>query len=575
MFLPGLDPEIVAEIQAARRSGALSHPWREDRPPACGAVDIQEWHNYQRFRLTARAQACAWLLDGDAASRVALETRLREWLAGFDAHWDVAMQPINVSLRIREWLWVLMMVQSQEGWPTGLTGAMLDSLQQQARRLQWMIERETPGNHPLINLAALWSLAVLAPTEVRPGRASGLARELERETLSSFLPDGFHVELATHYHVQVLRVLEECLVVSAAVRQPLGEELQSAVAAARRALCHVRPRTGALPLLGDSCYSFYEEDLMADVATLASCRPDEYGSPWHEASSVTESMFWMRALAPREAVVPTASRATMPGGGSAAGDLAREPQANGQALACHDFPDAGYLVSHWGQGSRAGYFLFDAGPLGYRPNPGHGHADLLHFVLYLEGQPLLVDPGTLRYGNDPVSLWFKRARAHNTLALAEAEPADLWRFFRWCDLPPRPTLSWSCREGELELEACSSAYRSRHGTTHVRRCLLKCAGELTVHDEIVAQESPALPFALSYHFDPRWSLRGVGPTAWFVEGAGRVVRIIVQCEAPLTGRLEQEPVATRYGQAELGPVLRLLVKPRAEREQVITRFHWA
>ena len=273
---------------------------------------------------------------------------------------------------------------------------------------------------------------------------------------------------------------------------------------------------------------------------------------------MTESALWLRALAPREAASPTVCRPAVQGGRSAAADMAREPEPKGQSLSCHVFQDAGYLVSHWGQGSHAGYFLFDAGPLGYRPNPGHGHADLLHFVLYLKGQPLLVDPGTLRYDNDPASQWFKRARAHNTLALAEAEQADLWRFFRWCELPPRPTLSWSCRDGELELEACSFAYRRRYGTTHVRRCALKCAGELTVCDEIVAQDSPASPFALSYHFDPRCHLRDVGPAAWLVEGAGCVVRVTVHCEAPFTGRLEQELVATRYGQAEPGPVLRLL-----------------
>ena len=554
--LPVADPLALARIRAAAGSGTLPHPWSAGPDPCACSADIQERHNHQRFRLTARAQARDWLMTGDARSLDRLQARIRGWLEGRDDHMDLAMSPLNISLRIREWLWLLMLASGDAALPATLRSAMIDSLRQQAWRLARMIEHEAPGNHPLVNLASLWSLAALVPGTVSPRRRALLARDLEREVVRSFLPDGFHVELATHYHVQALRVLEECLIIAEAVGEPLGAELGRCVARARRAQRLVTPRDGLLPLLGDSCFSFYDEESTADLATLFSLHPDEYGSPWHVSFPATESTLWLRAIVPA------------PGPGTEEDARASPP------LDCHHFPDAGYLVAHWERSTRAGYFLFDAGPLGYRPNPGHGHADLLNIVLHLEGTPLLVDPGTARYDNDPASLWFKRARAHNTLALDDGEPADLWRFFRWCSLPPRPTLRWSYLPGGMEAEGCSRAYERSHGITHVRRCFLRCADELTVIDDVFSATACPQPISISYHLDPQWKLQAAGEADWLVSRAGRNVRFHVQGSEPVAGRACQEAVAPRYGQAVPAPVLRLSAQPRGGSTRIVTTLRW-
>jgi hypothetical protein len=469
---------------------------------------------------------------------------------------DLAMSPLNISLRIREWLWLLMLIGTDSALPAPFRLAMIDSLRQQAWRLSRMIEHEAPGNHPLVNLASLWLLAVLVPDAENPRRRLLLARDLEREVVRSFLPDGFHVELATHYHVQALRVLEECLIIAEAVGEPLGEDLGRCVARARRAQRWVTPRDGLLPLLGDSCFSFYDEESAADLATLFSLHPDEYGSPWHVVFPATESTLWLRALVP----------ASSPG--------VKEDGRESPALDCHHLPDAGYLVAHWENSSQAGYFLFDAGPLGYRPNPGHGHADLLSVVLHLDGTPLLVDPGTVRYDNDPASLWFKRARAHNTLALDDGEPADLWRFFRWCSLPPRPTLRWSKLPNGMEAEGCSRAYERSHGITHVRRCLLRCAEGLTIIDEVFCAVTCPLPISISYHLDPRWQLQTAGEADWLARRAARNVHFHVEGSEPVAGGTYQEAVAPRYGQTVPAPVLRLSAQPREGSTRIVTTLRW-
>lgn len=64
--------------------------------------------------------------------------------------------------------------------------------------------------------------------------------------------------------------------------------------------------------------------------------------------------------------------------------------------------------------SNANYLFFNNGPMG----SGHGHADNLHFSLYIKGQPFLVDSGRYTYRED--SAWRVRLKSmysHNTLVV--------------------------------------------------------------------------------------------------------------------------------------------------------------
>lgn len=70
------------------------------------------------------------------------------------------------------------------------------------------------------------------------------------------------------------------------------------------------------------------------------------------------------------------------------------------------------------------YCHFDAAPLGYLSIAAHGHADALSFVLYMDGHPFLVDPGTYCYHTD--TQWrhyFVSTRAHNTICIGGANQA--------------------------------------------------------------------------------------------------------------------------------------------------------
>jgi hypothetical protein len=93
-----------------------------------------------------------------------------------------------------------------------------------------------------------------------------------------------------------------------------------------------------------------------------------------------------------------------------------------------------------GQNSEAIYLAFDNGPFGYKPVPGHGHADALSFELYAYGQTHLVDPGVYgtRLGDDWRN-FFRSSRAHNTVVVDDQDQSLLvgtWQV----DRPAQTTL---------------------------------------------------------------------------------------------------------------------------------------
>lgn len=74
--------------------------------------------------------------------------------------------------------------------------------------------------------------------------------------------------------------------------------------------------------------------------------------------------------------------------------------------------------------------LLDAGPLGPRWNPGHGHADFLSIEITLGGQRLIVDPGTSRYNTGPERARERSAEAHNGPVWGGHEPVEFLGCFK-------------------------------------------------------------------------------------------------------------------------------------------------
>ncbi|MEY4979985.1 MAG: hypothetical protein RLZZ352_2255, partial [Pseudomonadota bacterium] len=74
--------------------------------------------------------------------------------------------------------------------------------------------------------------------------------------------------------------------------------------------------------------------------------------------------------------------------------------------------------------------ILDAGALGPRWNPGHGHADFLSVEISLDGERLVVDPGTSRYNTGEERRRERSAAAHNGPIWKGYEPVSFLGCFK-------------------------------------------------------------------------------------------------------------------------------------------------
>jgi len=529
----------------------ILHTWDAGDTAPASAADVEDQRNQHRFRIVSRTLARHFRVHGDDQALQKLQSGIQNWLAGHLPTMELAMEPMNTALRLREWLWILLLAGGAPGFPSTLRRAMAASATQQASRLARHIEFDLPGNHPLPQLLAMWMFHALLADGADGSAARRWARRLERESSRSFISDGLHCELSPHYHLQMLRVLEEYRWLAAAMGSRVSEEFATLLDVGWWAVRHFTVDGTWVPLLGDNCYSFFDASLAADFHTLAALQARRERG--YSDQPETESSFWLSALGP------------VPG----------PPSAIRMQAPVHLFREAGYLAARRACGPSEDLLIFDAGPLGHVPNTGHGHADWLSFVLSLDGVPLLIDPGTYRYSNSPDALWFKRARAHNTLFVDGCEAADLWRFFRWCRLPQRPVLDFRSTTEGVALTARFTGYRSLCSLIHRRQLRLDWRRGLEVEDEIDGA-TRGTSLGISLHFAPGWCIQPGSDGSLRLLGGPRQVRVTVESrrDAGATEVLS-EPVSPAYSQLVQAPVIRHRLHSPRRHEHISTRITWA
>ncbi len=173
------------------------------------------------------------------------------------------------------------------------------------------------------------------------------------------------------------------------------------------------------------------------------------------------------------------------------------PQPTGLA----NFPQGGLAVWRGTMAGRDVALRFDHGPLGYLSIAAHGHADALSVALDIDGQPVLVDPGTYLYGSGGVwRTWFRSTPAHNTLNLDGQSQSIMSGAFNWSHkantrlIEASPSPDWS-------LLAEHDGYERRLGARH-RRQVRQDGQAILIHDCLVGTAQDAeIVFQLAVDVD--------------------------------------------------------------------------
>jgi hypothetical protein len=151
---------------------------------------------------------------------------------------------------------------------------------------------------------------------------------------------------------------------------------------------------------------------------------------------------------------------------------------------------------------------FDVGPICPPHLPPHAHADVLSFVLWADGEPLLVDPGACAYSGEARGR-FRGTAAHNTVEIDARDQCEFWGDFRAAYQPRVRVGPIRNEDGLVVATASHDGYRRLPDAVTHHRTLVWCPGDgLVAIDLLRGRREHAVRSSL--HVAPEGPIDGVG-----------------------------------------------------------------
>ena len=453
------------------------------------------WELNRHQFLIDRGKAC-FLFD-DAAAGAELLRLVADWRTdnpyGTGVSWACALEP---AFRAWSWLWAYHLALRSGALNTEDHLQWLTGFYDHGRFLYRHLEYyASPYNHLAGEAAALYALGVLFPEfrEAASWRRHG--REvLESRLASQFHEDGGSVEQSAFYHHATLGFY----ILSALLGRNNGESFSPAVwSAIERGIAfsmHLRQPDGTVPRIGGADdgkpirmqhLPFWDFRPYYAIGAVLFNRPDFKFA----AGRFAEDALWLLGPEGRDRFEQLPSEA---------------PAQTETALR-----RSGYFILRSDWTDRADYVCFDCGEqaAGARRDnvrsAMHGHADCLSVVVWLGGEPVLVDPGFFCYNGDPEwEVHFRKTIAHNTARVDGQDQATHVHKMDWCRTFKASFDRWHVDESGALVTGSHDgfAHASGGGVTHRRTVWRRPRGYVLVLDEVEGSGSHEID--LTYQFAP-------------------------------------------------------------------------
>lgn len=326
-----------------------------------------------------------FLLGANWLSAMEVGIRLNHWLAAYTLFCDCPS--FHKHCKTKFWSWVYLHIHY----------------------LLYHFTSEDRGfrnNHLIIEASSLYLAAIL----LKEYENSSVWRNKAEKVLSDelrlqFLQDGFHYELCSSYHLQVVEAYLFGAIVAGRAGLNSARKWQHDIYKMIQVLCAIAKPDGNLPMLGDGDDGTFL-GLSANrtqlnvkyLVDIASNWFPEFGLPSF-SKRLTEAAYWF--LGSERRCVCSNKKKFQPTEGT---DYLLD---EAQFAVFKETSESGYR-----------YFLLSAGIKAPFHNYGHRHADLLSINLSLFGKDVLVDPGTYCY-NGPLESrrYFQNTDSHNAIII--------------------------------------------------------------------------------------------------------------------------------------------------------------
>jgi hypothetical protein len=302
-----------------------------------------------------------------------ISAEITDWIVKnpvyYGVNWKVAME---AGIRSMNLLMSYSFIQKSTV-ASSLRPLLLGSLQEHADYIMQNLEiYGVRSNHYFSDLVGLAWIGILCPDLPRASRYKKYAlKELAKETIHQFRPDGLGFESSLAYHRLVLELLGFTAVLFKEYALEWPQVAWDRMERAFEATAGVIAPDGTIPHIGDN-------DSGRGFVT------GSYFS-W-EALNITHLFPLGSLLFPSNQVL------------------------TGKSPAPHTFPESGIRIL----ANNTWWLAAACVPVGQDENGGHNHDDAGTFSLWYKGQPIIIDPGTGHYTSYPkIRNAFRSYAAHN------------------------------------------------------------------------------------------------------------------------------------------------------------------
>jgi hypothetical protein len=327
---------------------------------------------------------------------------------------SLGWRTIECGLRMgHTWPYVLHVFYRSPAFTGDLLVDWYKSIYEQGLRLRR--EHSGHGNWIAMEMNGLGQIGILCP-ELAPAKEwYGYAlKKLNEELDVLFYPDGFHFQLTTEYHFDVINNYHRLIQVMNACGFSLPEGMAGKLERAAEVYVKLMKPDGRVPDLNDGARQYVQVYLKM----LSDIFPENRVFQWIIS-------------------------------GGKEGD---KPDYLSIAL-----PWSGIEVMRTGWDKDALWALFDAGPLGH----GHEHEDMLNLIISTGEITALDEGGSYAYDNSEIRSYVISTRAHNT-ARVDGRDQNRRKNYFWRDEDIQRQSGMKYRNGEI-FDFAEGEYREGYG----------------------------------------------------------------------------------------------------------------
>lgn len=355
--------------------------------------------------------AQAYKLTNDPKFAIEFQNQVNDWIEnnkfGFGVNWSRAM---DTAIRVANWLVLKELFETNFNFSKEFLIKFYGSIYDHGRYVKKHLLRikNVTTNHYISGIVGLLFIAVYCPFFKKSKEWQDFAvRELEKEIERQVYPDGCDYEASTSYHLLVLELFFYSLLLCEKTGIFLSKSYKDKVKKMFECISYYIKPNGMAPQIGDNdngrLFKFSERPILEHkyLLSLAAIYFKDGNFKLKEFNLAEES-FWIFGENAKAIWENLPFREDLP--------------------RVKSFPDVGwYVIRH-----NDNYCFISCGPNGQGGIGGHAHNDKLSFELMINGQDIIVDPGTYVYTSYPKERnKFRSTEYHNTVKFDNYEQNEI------------------------------------------------------------------------------------------------------------------------------------------------------